>query len=374
MAMIGYLVHDTTDAAVARRVRMFRAAGAAVRLGGFRRRAPPDTVAGVTAVDLGETRDARLLARLAVVLRHVAAPARVGEIVAGADVIVARNLEMLAIAVRVARPRQRIVYECLDIHRLLLSDGAAARALQAIERRLLARVDMVLTSTPAFRDRYFRARRGFTRPIWLEENRLLQIDTPAPTPACPATPAGRPWRIGWFGMLRCRRSLAILAAIARAHPDLVEVTIAGIPAYTEFDDFDRDVAATPGLRFVGRYGAGDLPALYGSVDFAWAIDFFEEGQNSAWLLPNRLYESLAFSAVPIALAGLDTGRWCADHGVGMLLDDLDTDLAPTLATLTSTKLARLRDAVTALPRRLVVADAADCRALTNAVLGTGTST
>jgi len=371
MAVIGYLVHDLTDAAVARRMRMFQAGRASVRLGGFRRRAAPTTVAGTAIHDLGETKDARLLARLVAVAHQIVAPARARAVVAGTDVIVARNLEMLAIAVRVAAPGQRIIYECLDIHRLLLSRGVAARALQAIERRLLARVDMVLTSAPAFRDRYFRTRRGFDGPIWLEENRLLQLDGTAPK--TPTLHGGPPWRIGWFGMLRCRRSLAILRALARAHPGLVEITIAGIPSYTEFEDFDRDVTDTPGLRFVGRYTAADLPALYGAVDFAWAVDFFEEGQNSAWLLPNRLYESLAFSAVPITLAGVETERWCAEHGVGLRLHDPAAELAPVLERLTGAAMAAMRGAVAALPRRLVVADEADCLALTEAVLGAGTA-
>ena len=45
---------------------------------------------------------------------------------AGADVVLARNLEMLIIASRARNlyaPRAALVYECLDIHRLLLSQG-----------------------------------------------------------------------------------------------------------------------------------------------------------------------------------------------------------------------------------------------------------
>ena len=42
----------------------------------------------------------------------------------------------------------------------------------------------------------------------------------------------------------------------------------------------------------------------GDVHFTWAIDFYEAGANSDWLLPNRLYEGGAHGAVPIALAGV----------------------------------------------------------------------
>jgi succinoglycan biosynthesis protein ExoL len=369
MATIAYLAHDTNDAAVERRVRMFQEGGDEVRLGGFHRRAPHPEVAGVAVHDLGETADARLLSRLGTVARHLIRPADARALVAGADVIVARNLEMLGVAARVAQPGQRLVYECLDIHRLLLSDSAPARAVQAIERRLLSRVDMVLTSAPAFRDAYFRERRGYTGPIWLEENRLLQIGGERSEPTAPAANKGSPLRIGWFGMLRCHRSLAILRALTQQCAGEIEVLIAGIPSYTEFDDFDRDVADTPGVRFVGRYAAGDLPRLYGDVDFAWAIDYFEEGQNSRWLLPNRLYESLSFGAVPIALSTVETGRWCTEHGVGVLVEDPAAELPRLLARLSQSALTQLRAAAATLPRSLVVADAAACRALTSAVVG-----
>ena len=57
----------------------------------------------------------------------------------------ARNLESLAIAASV-RGTRRLIYECLDIHRLLLGVGRSARAVQAIERHLLAGVDLIVTS------------------------------------------------------------------------------------------------------------------------------------------------------------------------------------------------------------------------------------
>lgn len=350
---------------------MFQAGGAALRLGGFNRRGAPSDIAGVSVRDLGRTADARLTERALRVVQHLVRPSAARSIVRGADVVVARNLEMLAIAVRVAVPGQRIVFECLDIHRLLLSSGSVGRALRAIERRLLGRVDLILTSSPAFEQQYFRARQQFEGPVLLEENRLLDLpDQPVARASARAPQTdGTPLRIGWFGMLRCRRSLAILRELVRSNPGKVEVLIAGIPSYVEFDDFDRDVADVPGLSFVGRYRADDLPRLYGSVDFAWTIDYFEEGLNSAWLLPNRLYESLALGVVPIALADVQTGRWLEARGVGLRLTDPATELAQQLRQLTAADLANLRAAVAAVPRELVAADERACRALTAAVVG-----
>jgi len=113
---ISYLVHDLHDAAVARRIALLRGQGAQVRVAGFRRRdAVPGEIAGAPAVDLGRTRDGKLLARVWSVLRHCLAPRRLRAETATADVLVARNLEALVLAARVRTPGQRLVYECLDI-------------------------------------------------------------------------------------------------------------------------------------------------------------------------------------------------------------------------------------------------------------------
>ena len=103
-------------------------------------------------------------------------------------------------------------------------------------------------------------------------------------------------------------------------PGSVEIVIRGRVATSVLPDFDAVVAATPGLSFGGPYDrARDLPALYGDVHFAWAIDFFEAGSNSDWLLPNRLYEAGLFGAVPIACRDVATGAWLAERGLGVLL-------------------------------------------------------
>jgi hypothetical protein len=372
---LAYFVHDLTDPAVARRVRMLKAGGAEPVVLGFRREATaPASLEGVPAVDLGRTYDARLLHRAAITGLNALGAARLRAHLAGAPVIMARTLEMLAVAQaarQMAGSRARLVYECLDIHRLMLGGGAKGRAMRAVERALMARADLLMVSSPAFLERYFAPMQGVGRdlhiPTYLIENKLLELEAaPGEAPARP--PAGPPWKIGWMGAIRCARSLAILSDIAARRPDLVEVRIHGRPAYSEFDDFDAQVAALPNLSFGGGYTAADLPRLYGEVHFAWAIDFMEEGLNSAWLLPNRLYEASRHGAVPIALQDVQTGRYLADHGFGVRLQS-PAELEAVLDGLTPARYAALRREVAARPREAFVADLGDCRRLVDAVAG-----
>lgn len=328
MVHVLYLVHDVSDPAVSRRVRMLRAGGAAVTVAGFRRSAVA-SVDGVEPIDLGLTRDGRFVHRLAAIALATSKIGAAFKQVSRPDVIVARNLEMLALANRANAAfagNVPIVYESLDIHRLLLRSDVIGAAMRAAERFFSRDARMLLTSSPAFVEHHFKRVLLPSVPIELIENKVLELAAQA-QPVTFAAPrrAGPPWRIGWFGALRCRRSLELLAAFSRAMEGKVEIVLRGRPAYSEFADFDRFVASEPHVCFHGPYrNPDDLAAIYGEVHFVWAIDFFEQGQNSEWLLPNRLYEGCRHGAVPIAMRGTETGNFLAARGCGLLLDEAST--------------------------------------------------
>jgi succinoglycan biosynthesis protein ExoL len=379
-AALAYLVHDLDDAAVRRRVDLLAGEGFVVGLGGFRRHA--GAVSGSLAagdqgvgqgagsiVNLGRTIDARLGQRAALVMRYVLSPGPLRRLCGQAPVIVARNLEMLVLAARVRGRRQRLVDECLDIHRLMLGTGRKSRLMRWIERRLLARTDLVIVSSPAFARDYFAGRQGRCDGVLLVENKVPAERRNEDAPG--AGGAAEVRTIGWFGMLRCRKTLEQLAQVARESAGRIEVVIAGIPSPAEFPDFADRVAALPGLRYLGPFRQEDLARLYGAVDFVWAIDYFEEGLNSDWLLPNRLYEGLAHGVIPIALRHVETGRWLARHGVGLLVDDPVAELPWLLADLTPSKQADLRGAIAALPEAALFQTRAERREIACAIAGGG---
>ena len=228
--------------------------------------------------------------------------------VAKPDLIIGRNLEMLALANRAKAlfaADTPVVYECLDIHRLLLRQGGIGKAMRAAERLLGRNSVLLMTSSPAFVREYFEPFRQFSAPVALLQNKVLEIAGKARRRLAAGGSAGR-WRKPGrsAGSARCAAASRwqLLAAFTRRMDGRFEVVLRGRPAYSEFDDFDRLVAAEPYIHFAGPYrNPEDLAAIYGEVHFSWAIDFFEEGLNSNWLLPNRLYEGCRFGAVPIAM-------------------------------------------------------------------------
>jgi hypothetical protein len=368
-----YFVHDLNDPAVHRRVRMLHAGGAKVSLLGFYRGTPPAHVDNAIPLPLGRTTDARLWQRALAVLGAALSTPRWRSRIAGADAILARQLETLvlaALARRLLAPAAPLIFECLDIHRLMGASNPGGRLLRAIERRLLPRCQRLVVSSPHFVRAHFARVHQRLPEVTLVENKALafEFDAPQPMrdgpPAPPRRPAP-PWRIGWFGVIRCARSLRILADLARAFPGQVEIIIRGRVATSVLPDLDAVVAATPGLSFGGPYDrARDLPHLYRDVHFAWAIDFYEAGSNSDWLLPNRLYEAGLFGAVPIACHDVATGAWLAERGVGALLDgDPAQSVQTFIRTLDDTRYGALQAGLAALPRSDFLYTRDHCREL-----------
>jgi succinoglycan biosynthesis protein ExoL len=363
-----YLVHDCADAAVARRVAMLRDGGAQVTVAGFRRAAKPlFEVAGCRAVDFGRTYNRRFAHRAWSVLREAALLSRHRVLFQSAHVVIARNLEMLAIAARGRELCERppvMVYESLDIHRLLWDRGALGATLRALEGRLAHKAAAAITCSPAYISRYFEPLSHVHLPFRLVENKVYLPALAEPRRRVPRR-AGPPWRIGWFGALHCAKSFAILSRLANESRGQIEVVLRGRPAYDELPAFDRVVADTPTLAYLGPYrNPEDLASIYGDVHFTWAIDMYDEGKNSAWLLPNRLYEGGLYGGVPLALADVETGRFLARLGIGVGLEaPLEDALKSFLANLTPDLYGKLAQAAAAIPAATWLCSREECRDL-----------
>ncbi|MGV8855800.1 MAG: glycosyltransferase [Devosia sp.] len=364
MPTILYLVHNLADPAVSRRVAMFRQGGADVEIAGFKRAdAPPATLPLDTVVELDITHDGRMFQRLAATLRAAFRAPRWARSLQRPDIIVARNLEMLGVAQRLLGiwdVAPILVYECLDIHRLMLRQDRVGQGMRALEQRLMRDVQLVITSSPAFLRNYFDIHGA--PPAHLVENKVFspQIERFGRNPALTEEPGVL--RIGWFGALRCQTSLTALDALTQRLGGRIQVSLAGRPALTEFADFHGTVASAPHLQFKGAFNyPDDLAALYSAVHFVWAIDFFEAGLNSSWLLPNRLYEGCLNGAIPIALAGTETAAFIERLGVGVVLPDIAQDtLVAMLESMTPDRVRLLAGDVATQQRSAFLCQKAEC--------------
>jgi len=125
---IGSIAHNLNDPAVERRCLMFENGGADVAVAGFCRDAElREGISARAPMVLGQSADAALVQRAAITLKNTILNNGLKEYLADCDVILARNLEQLAIASNIVGDRP-LIYECLDIHRSLIGSSMPAKA------------------------------------------------------------------------------------------------------------------------------------------------------------------------------------------------------------------------------------------------------
>jgi succinoglycan biosynthesis protein ExoL len=364
---ISYFFHDVGHADLARRCGMLREGGAETMVFGFRRTQQAEADLAEAVVDLGRTADARFLQRVWSVARVIPRLRQWADKLRSSNVILARNLEMLvlaAIARRLHAPRAALVYECLDIHRLMLSNQLGGAILRRLERMLLNRSQGLMVSSPAFIREYFQPIHRALPRTFVVENKVFPADETG-VASGEIFGSGPPWRIGWFGVLRCRRSLEMLSLLLRSAPGMFEVVVAGVPASGVFEGNEKAFAGISGLTFLGAYkGEAAHARLFRSVHFIWAIDYYDAGGNSNWLLPNRLYRAALYGAVPVTLAGVETGKWLACYNAGILLDEpAEEQLLATMRSITPQSFAAAKAAIERIPKTALITQAGECQDL-----------
>jgi succinoglycan biosynthesis protein ExoL len=325
MTTIAFFGHDAADAAVRRRVKSFTGDGMGVIGFMMRRR---DVSPEWQNVDLGMTRDGAFIQRIKQVFTGARKAAAQRDLLETADVIYARNLDMLACAFLAKRHtglKTPVIYESLDVHRLLTRSDFVGRIFRGLERALLKRTRALVVSSPGFLKNHFERHYPGDFTAYVVENRLSADSDFGPRPSgnlSSAAPEARKLVLGWVGMLRCQRSLDLLCALADAFPDTLEIQLHGIPARTEIPVFEPEINRRSNMTYFGKFRSPeDLAGIYASLDVVWAGDFMEAGYNSVWLLPNRIYEGGYYATPSIAPAGTETAAWIARNECGFVISE-----------------------------------------------------
>ncbi len=368
---IAVFAHDAGESTVVKRVMSFQACGAHVIGFMFRReRRGNDRSPGWENVDFGSTVDRNYLARLPKLI--IAIVRMIGRRcdIRRCAFIYARNIDMLTVALAakwLSGTSAPVAYEVLDVQRVFTDKGLVGAIFRWAERVLLRRCDLLVVSSPMFITKYFEPIQAYTGSWYLLENIISEFQIPVAGQSLrPNRKAGPPWIIGWFGTLRCARSLKILSDLAEAFPDKVVVHIRGRPSEEDISE-ERLFAATTGranFRYFGPYRSPeDLGDIYGEVHFTWSIDLLDAGTNSDWLLPNRLYEGGLYNSVAIARSGTATGEMVMREKLGEIIQDpLYESLAAFISGLTIERYEALAERSRQASRSIFI-DANDTRTL-----------
>lgn len=326
MQKVAYFGHDVADAAIRRRISALEQDKFEVV--GFTKRRADVSETSWENIDLGKTKDGAFLHRIFSVFSGAYRARRAKDQLRTADLIIARNLDMLACALlsnRLSGTKLPVIYECLDVHRLSCRDDFIGSVLRRLEAWMMSKTKGLIVSSPAFLREHFEKHYGPQKRVRLVENRIVEgMQTRPQYSLDMLSKKGNPrqLRLGWVGILRCSRSLDILCQLAEMYRDELTLELHGIPARTEVPDFEQKIEGHPNINFHGRYKSPeDLEAIYRGLDLVWSIDFMEAGLNSVWLLPNRIYEGGLFSVPSIALNGTQTAKWLDAKGVGFIVEE-----------------------------------------------------
>jgi succinoglycan biosynthesis protein ExoL len=338
---VAYFGPDLDDPAVRRRVAQWRHAGYEVLAAAFARRGRAEDR---FAINLGRISARSRLRRIIPLMFAAARLFRMRKRLAGVDLFIARNVDNAILALfarRITRTKAPLVYEVLDINSSCTAAGLQAWLLRKLERLVLARICLLVVSSPYFIWDYYQKHLTVSTNWLLFENKVprharlprgrqpLQAELPAE--------GERPWRIGWFGYLDDARSWHILRRLATELPHRVTLSIRGMP-YDNFDmkNFLHDIENLENAVYGGPFrNPEDLAEIYGAVDIVWSADCNELSANSKWLLTNGIYEAGFFGKPVIGLARTAIGEFLERHQSGWSLDDpADEALISLIARLT----------------------------------------
>jgi succinoglycan biosynthesis protein ExoL len=360
-----YFAPDAVDPALQRRIASLCDGSVALTAFSFERpgRIRDDLSAWWPNVHLGVTSDGAYFSRILAALRAFPILWRHRGKIRSADVLLARNIDMLVLARLfkvLARAPAPVVYEVLDVQPVMVGRSAVGRILRSVERTLLQQVVAVAVSSDAFVTEYFIAIQRYRGRVLLVENRLVFTD-PKP-PRCaedrPPRKAGT-MTIGWTGALRCRRSLALLTEAARTFPDTLNIRIHGVPnGELSVEELASSIQEHPNMSYFGSYSYPQgLQEIYGCLDVIWCGDFSAAEGNSRWLLPNRIYEGGYFGVPMIAPSPSRTADFIRTHCAGWVFEEpFAKSLVRLLGSLGPAELAEVSARILDLPDAAFVED------------------
>lgn len=318
-----YIGADATNPTLILRIRSFLRAGVDLTAFTFRRHKFNTAYRPEWHnVHLGDTVDRNYVRRLPTLFRGLRRLLEEREVFRAADFIYARNIDLLILGLlarRLTGSSAKLVYEVEDVQEVFFKDTFSGRLFRRIERWALKHTDLLVPLSPGFMRGYFEPVQSYDGPHYILENKL-QLGDLADVP----TEKGRAWEeitdrwvIGWFGTLRCPKSMKLLEEIAERLGDKVEIYTRGYPTETGLDAYMEIVNRHPNWTYEGEYTIpDDLEEMYGRVHFSWCLDFLDEHGNSPLLLACRMYQGGFYGAVPLVIEGTEMDRWLDRAGVG----------------------------------------------------------
>jgi len=245
------------------------------------------------------------------------------------------GLDMTLIAIFSSLGSQTsIVYEVADIRSLMLKKSIAGRFSRWLERIVVQYIDSVVVTSPLYIQHYFLDFQGIKsiEKFHVLENKLSKKQIAQLTfnqvldSEIAESGTKRKIVIGYFGLLRCARSIEILRKLANTSYKGFEFHI-NIHGKTMGEVDNDDLIGNQNIEYFGEYKwPDDLAAMYQKVDIVWACYPYGDSVpgNWQWAKTNRFYEACVFSKPMIVLKNSGDAEAVRKYGIGVEVDMEDT--------------------------------------------------
>jgi succinoglycan biosynthesis protein ExoL len=273
---------------------------------------------------LGEVTHVSYVKRFVVIVKSIN---KIRKAVKNTDVIYTFGLDMLFlgwISKQLSfRKNVKLIYEVGDIREILIGNTPINSIVRFFEKFLLRYVSLLVVTSEAFYNGYFlKVQNVKSLKYHVIENKLDSDIMSAARSQAITEKQYKDFTIGYFGVLRCARTLEILKILAEKGKGKIKIYLRGLPGIKTQKEYD-ELVSIEGVVNGGPYVVpDDLSVMYNSVDMVWACYPYhgKEIGNWCWAKTIRFYESCYFRKPLFVQTGTEDCKTVGQYGIGICLD------------------------------------------------------
>jgi succinoglycan biosynthesis protein ExoL len=247
------------------------------------------TTENINFISLGELTNENYLQRTPKLIRSIF---RLKKHVKKNDIIYTFGLDTFFIAYIASImkfKKTRLIYEVGDIRKIFVDKGVIPWIYRQLEKIAIRKAFAIVVTSPLFISEYFRKIQGYKKDnIFLIENKPEILDYHQSNEVYNRK---NKIVIGYFGMIRCERSIEILSKIVEKNNNFT-LYIRGVINNEIVDKFslnDRD-----NIIIGSEYESSkDLEHMYKNIDICWTAYPYSKDLtgNQFWAMTTRFYEA-----------------------------------------------------------------------------------
>ncbi len=234
------------------------------------------------------------------------------------------NLFLYNIACLITFRKPKFIYQISDIREILTKPNPFNRLLSLIDAFFTKRALLLVVTSEAFVEEYYKKKfKNFEVNYKLIENKIQLYNKSLNNiyPLQKIEKSRELITIGYFGFLRCERSLETLLQLAKTDSKFV-IIIRGILS-PSLEKYTAEFNKVNNVHFLGKFiSPFHLEEMYDEIDLAWiCYPYVEQSYgNISWARTNRFYEAGYFKTPMITQLGTKDSFRAKEQNLGITID------------------------------------------------------